>query len=90
MLFSLYKIRSGQFQSVDTVLKEDILAGMTSPLPQLDTVLVIKPEFAVKHCGKVLRRLHNENFTVIGMYLRVLTSEQAMVVIPEEHRKVYS
>ena len=64
------------------------MRGFLSSTQLLNTILVIKPEFALRQFTKVLKRLVGDDFTITGIYYSVLTVKQALRLIPEEHQNV--
>ena len=56
----------------------------------LTTVMVIKPLAFRKHLSKILKRIAQENFTVVAARLTTITSDRAKELVPKDDQKVWS
>ncbi|XP_002738289.2 dynein axonemal assembly factor 8-like [Saccoglossus kowalevskii] len=64
-------------------IEESIFGTMLSGARMLTTVAVIKPDALRKHLGKILKRICQEGFNVVGMRLDLLTEDEAKLLIPK-------
>lgn len=56
-------------------LKESIFCVMTSGPQLITTLLIIKPRAVKRHLPKIIKKIVQEGFKVVGMRLQVLSEE---------------
>ncbi|XP_070548273.1 dynein axonemal assembly factor 8-like [Ptychodera flava] len=78
-----HKGRGGKHRSSNIVyVEEAIFDTMLSGPRPLTTLVVIKPDAFQRHLGKILKRICQESFNVVGMRLEVLSADEAKVLVP--------
>ncbi|XP_077985176.1 dynein axonemal assembly factor 8-like [Glandiceps talaboti] len=81
------KKHGGRQRAPDIVyIEESIYDTMLSGPRPLTTVAVIKPDALHRHLAKLLKRICQEGFSVIGMRLEVLSRDDAKVLVPAEDK----
>lgn len=60
---------------------------LSGPRP-ITTLLLCKPNVVRYHLAKLMRRLMQEGFTIVGMQLTILGREEALVAVPLEDKDV--
>ncbi|XP_071807042.1 dynein axonemal assembly factor 8-like [Asterias amurensis] len=69
------------------VVEESIYKAMLVGPRLLTTVMVIKPLAFRKHLSKILKRIAQENFTVVAARLTTITSDRAKELVPKDDQK---
>ena len=72
----------------EEVQRESIFHFMLRGPRPITTLLTIKPRAVRKHLPKVLRKIGQEGFKVVGWRLGMLSEEEATVLVPKEGEMV--
>ena len=68
--------------------EESIFHTMQAGPRPITTILVAKPDVVARHLGKLLKKVGQEGFRVVGMRLTVLSRDEAKQLVPHEDAQV--
>ncbi|XP_013420923.1 uncharacterized protein LOC106181165 isoform X1 [Lingula anatina] len=64
-------------------IEESVFRTMLAGPRLLTSVLIFKPDAVRKHLSKVFRKVTHERFTVVGLKMKVLITEEAWGMVPQ-------
>lgn len=82
--FYIYRSEPSGSDTVTYPVEESIFELMLSGPRPFITVIIIKPRAFKKHLAKVLKKLTQEGFKIVGLKVAVLDKETAQRLVPSD------
>lgn len=87
--FYIYREANDSILTRSAALKESVYCVMTSGPQLITTLLIIKPRAVKRHLPKIIKKIVQEGFKVVGMRLQVLSEEDIQYLTKNDDNMVF-